>query len=64
MKSFNKNDLSYRQLQDVNGGQQWRCDYPDGQWAAAMVYKSRPTRQDVIDALEQVNELSAHKDDE
>jgi len=56
MKAFTLNNLSYRPVQKVNGGTQWRCDYPDGQWAAAMVYKSKPTKQDVVDAIEQVND--------
>lgn len=56
MKSFKINDLYYYPVQHVNGGVQWRCDYPDGQWAAAMVYKKIPTRQDVIDAIDFVNE--------
>lgn len=55
MKAFTKNNQKYSPAQKVNGGTQWRCDYPDGQWAAAMVYKSKPTRQDVVDAINDVN---------
>lgn len=59
MKAFERNGLSYRPVQSVNRGTQWRCDYPDGQWAAAMVYKSKPTRQDVVDAIDEINQRSA-----
>jgi len=56
MNEFILNNLSYRIVQKANGGTQWRCDYPDGQWAAAMVYKSKPTKQDVVEAIERVND--------
>jgi len=56
MKAFTYDNNSYRPVQDVNGGTQWRCDYPDGEWAAAMVYEKKPTRFDVIEAIERVNE--------
>lgn len=63
MKSFTRDGLDYRPVQKVNGGTQWRCDYPDGQWAAAMVYKARPTRQDVVDAINDVNDRSSNNQD-
>ncbi len=56
MKAFEKNGLSYRPVQKINGGTQWRCDYSDGQYALAMVYKSKPIRQDVIEAIDLVND--------
>jgi hypothetical protein len=61
LKSFEKDGLRYRPTQQVNGGQQWRCDYDDGQYSLAMVYKSKPTRQDVVDAIADIN--SKHDDE-
>ena len=58
MKTFKQNELTYTQTQKINGGIQFRCDYPDGQWAVAMVYKLRPTRKDVIDAINEANEAN------
>ena len=56
LKSFEIDGLRYRPVQKLNGGTQWRCDYLDHTWAAAMVYKKNPTQADIIDAVVLVNE--------
>ena len=61
MKQFDRDGLSYRKVQKVNNGEQWRCDYPGGEYALAMVYKSKPTQRDIIEAIDAVNERSDYE---
>ena len=56
MKEFTENNLTYTFQQKVNGYVQWRCDYPDGEYSLAVVYKKRPTKRDIINAIDEVNE--------
>lgn len=58
LKAFTKNGLSYSPMQEVNGGTQWRCDYPDGESATGTVYESRYTRNDVVACINAVNATS------
>ena len=55
IKSFKAASESYRKVQEVNGGVQWRCDYADGESALVMIYKSSPTRADIIDSFLALN---------
>jgi len=61
LKAFDKNGLRYRPIQQVNGGTQWRCDYEDGQFSIAMVYSKKPTRDNVIAAIEDINIKNDHE---
>lgn len=55
MKSFEHDGLKYSKAQNVNGGEQWKCTFLDGQYSLAMIYKRRATRADVIEAHKLVN---------
>jgi hypothetical protein len=56
MKKFKNGNETYKFNQSVNGCEQWRCDYKDGEYALAMVYAKKVTKTDVIEAIDRVNE--------
>ena len=56
IEDLNDFELIYSYVRTVNGGCQWKCTYPDGNYSLAMVYKINPTQQDIIDAIDAANE--------
>ena len=62
MKEFTKDNVSYSIKQKFNDGIQYRADYNDGQWAAAFIPGKKHTRQQVIDAINEVNSRSECED--
>ena len=55
IKSFTKNGKFYFCKTEQNGWSQWACRHEDGLETWAKVSKSKPTRQDVIDAINRVD---------
>lgn len=58
MKEFTEENVTYKVNRNLNNGIQYRADYEDGQWAAAFIAGKKHTRQQVIDAINEVNTRS------
>jgi hypothetical protein len=60
LQAFTQEGLSYRPVQVINGhGTLWRCDYPDGEYSLAMIYKNTIRKADVIAAAAELETYSA-----
>ena len=56
IKPFNKNGKYYYRKQVSYNWSQWVCRHEDGLETWAAIYVKNPTRQNVIDAIDAVDE--------
>ena len=59
IKSFTKNGKRYYCKTDLNNWSQWACRHEDGleTWASVRISSYKLTRQHVIDAINEVDDL-------
>lgn len=62
INNFEKDGKSYDLRQNTSSWSQWQCTHEDGLTTWAAIYKKNPTRQDVIDAIDNVD--LRHADEE
>ncbi|MEG2707473.1 MAG: hypothetical protein RR959_09040 [Erysipelotrichaceae bacterium] len=63
IKSFTKNGKYYYCKKDQNTWSQWACRHEDGleTWAGVKIASYKITRQHVIDAINDVDDLELNK---
>lgn len=60
MKTFNKDDIEYSVKQTLSDGIQYKARYDDGLEAWVFIPGKKHTRQQVIDAINEVNKQCAN----
>ena len=60
MKTFNKNDVEYSVKQTLSDGIQYKARYDSGTEAWVFISGKKHTRQQVINAINEVNEKCAN----
>jgi len=56
MKSFEKDGLSYRVLENIGGGSVWQCDYHDCETARTFIAKKDANVSFIVRSFEIMNE--------
>jgi hypothetical protein len=66
IKDFILDGKNYYKKEEFQGGWQWACRYPDGQESWVAIWTKEQTRQQVIDAIDDVNYRSteAYKEEQ